>query len=269
MIATRVPNPDAADGEAVATGGGSLSDAVVTTNTDYYVRTDGSDTSTGLANTAAGAFRTVQAAVDYVTQNYIVPSNTITINVGVGTFAEAVLIRYYLGMGTMVIKGAGASSTTITSISSFAGGVQVQALKLSGGVDCVRATACGSVVINSGVEFGTASNAHIMAYLGGVVEVRSNNYVVSGNAAYHYQALNGGLITAMSSAVTLGTRTFSVFAFLHMGGQIDTTGMTYSGSVTGQRYNGNMLSMFYVAGGGSTYFPGSVVGAVSNGSVYA
>lgn len=242
---------------------------IITCDTTYYVRADGSNSNSGLENTACGAFLTVQHAADYVAQNLIIqPAVTVTIKVDAGTFAEAVVVRRFLGGGLLKIEGAG-STTLVTSINSFAGGVQVKDIKLSGGVDCIRATSGGaSVSILSGVELGSASNAHLMAYLGGQVEVASG-YTVSGNAPFHFQALNGGLISAHGQTVSLGSRSFSVFAFAHMQGAISSSGMSFSGTVSGQRYNGQLLSVISVNGAGGNYFPGTAGGAVSNNSIYA
>ena len=42
----------------------------LTASTNFYIRTDGSDSNTGLANTAAGAFLTLQGAYDKIANNY-------------------------------------------------------------------------------------------------------------------------------------------------------------------------------------------------------
>lgn len=57
------------------------------TQTNYYVRTDGNDANTGLANTAGGAWKTVRKASVTVTGSNI-------INVGVGTFNEPLQLNF-------------------------------------------------------------------------------------------------------------------------------------------------------------------------------
>ncbi len=73
-------------------------------NLDLYVRSDGSDTNNGLANTAAGAFATIQAAVNTLGL-YDFATYTVTIHVGVGiggTYAGATLASF---SGNLVITG--------------------------------------------------------------------------------------------------------------------------------------------------------------------
>ncbi len=43
---------------------------------------------------------------------------------------------------------------------------------------------------------------------------------------------------------------------------------TFSGAATGQRYAANTNSVINTGGGGPTFLPGSINGAVTNGGVY-
>ncbi|WP_159886209.1 C1q-like domain-containing protein [Paenibacillus puerhi] len=75
---------------------GKLDSAVPTKTTaeiTYYVRTDGNDNNAGTANTAAGAFRTIQKAVNSVPQ---IVNHTVTINVAAGTYSEDVILRNFI-----------------------------------------------------------------------------------------------------------------------------------------------------------------------------
>jgi hypothetical protein len=66
---------------------------LATSNLVFYVRTDGSDSNTGLANTAGGAFLTIQHAVDVVCSYDYEGLYYPTINVADGTYDEGVGIR--------------------------------------------------------------------------------------------------------------------------------------------------------------------------------
>ncbi|MBP6582593.1 MAG: hypothetical protein KA204_03850, partial [Chromatiaceae bacterium] len=78
----------------------------------YYVRTDGNDANTGLANTSGGAFLTIQKAID-VARSFDLSLYNITIAVGAGTFVEALLCGpYTTGGGYIAVQGT-AGSTAI------------------------------------------------------------------------------------------------------------------------------------------------------------
>jgi hypothetical protein len=73
-----------------------------TANITYYVRTDGDDSNTGLINSAAGAFLTIQHAIDILPQTI---NHTIGINVAAGTYAETITIAGFNGKGSIVVYG--------------------------------------------------------------------------------------------------------------------------------------------------------------------
>ncbi|ETT45207.1 hypothetical protein C162_21763 [Paenibacillus sp. FSL R7-269] len=80
-----------------------------TADVTYYVRTDGNDANTGLANTAGGAFKTIAKAVSMIP---IVVNHTFTINVGAGTYNEDVYIGGQSGKGEIKLLGSAVQATT-------------------------------------------------------------------------------------------------------------------------------------------------------------
>jgi hypothetical protein len=82
-----------------------------TADITFYVRTDGNDSNNGLANTAGGAFKTIQKAVDAVPQNI---NHPVIINVGPGTYAEKVSISGFGGRNNLTINGAETATSTHT-----------------------------------------------------------------------------------------------------------------------------------------------------------
>src|SRR5262245_35229457 len=88
----------------------------LTANRTYYVRTDGSDVNTGLANTAAGAFLTIQKAVDTISASLDLNGFTVTVQVADGTYTGAVALKNVVGFrtsGDLVIQGNAGSPTNV------------------------------------------------------------------------------------------------------------------------------------------------------------
>ncbi len=80
----------------------------------YYVRTDGNDSNTGLANTTSGAFKTIGKAISMIPQ---IVNHVITINVPPGTYAENISLSGYSGKGLINLNGASsATNTHVTNI---------------------------------------------------------------------------------------------------------------------------------------------------------
>lgn len=86
-----------------------------TADITYYVRTDGSDSNTGLSDTSGGAFLTIQHAINMIPQ---IVNHTVTINVAAGTYAESILAIGFSGKGTIDIVGDSVASTSRTIVSA-------------------------------------------------------------------------------------------------------------------------------------------------------
>lgn len=72
-----------------------------TADITYYVRTDGNDNNTGLVNTAGGAFRTIQRAINVVPD---IVNHTVVINIANGTYAETVSVYGFGGSGAVAFN---------------------------------------------------------------------------------------------------------------------------------------------------------------------
>jgi len=255
---------------------------VLTADRTYYVRTDGSDSNDGLTNSAGGAFRTLQKALDVVAT---VDFNgfTVTIQMGAGTYTGGALVPVCVGqktVGNLIIQGNTSDPTDVTI--SVTGGdairisdnamALIKSLTLTTTTlgHCLHAYGPGAVVQHDDLVFGACAQAHIMAQ-GGSKIVCPTSYTITGGAAQHWWARNGGTIDCDFATVTLtGTPAFSgAFAFAQQAGAILCGVMTFVGSATGQRYSAILNGVINTVGGGETYLPGSVAGVTATGGQYA
>lgn len=80
-----------------------------TADITYYVRTDGNDANNGLANTAGGAFRTINRALNAIPRTV---NHNASIFVSTGTYSEAVIVQGFSGTGTVALTGAATATNT-------------------------------------------------------------------------------------------------------------------------------------------------------------
>jgi hypothetical protein len=254
----------------------------LTASRTYYVRPDGIDSNDGRANTAGGAFQTIQKAIDVVAEQDIGKFN-VTIQLADGTYtAGANINSAWLGSGMVTLLGNTTtpsnvhinltSGTCITANNNAS--IRLSGLKLSSasggfGIYSVNGS---NVTLVAGIEFGTfgtAFEAHIVATQGGRVSFY-NNYAISGGAYNHMYCLLGGSITADGVAVTLtGTPAFAGgYVRAAKIGNVEQYGSTFVGSATGPRYSVSSNAVVDTAGGGASYFPGNSAGSTATGGQY-
>jgi hypothetical protein len=243
----------------------------------YYVRgADGSDSNNGEADTAAGAWKTIQHAVNFVGELDINNQN-ITIRVRAGTYTLGVLINGpWVGSGTVTLWGdtTTPSDCTISTTNAHAievkngGRLSVKGLKLvaTGGVSSgICCSNSGRVTCVGLMEFGACTFFHLYSHRKGFIESLGDNFTLSGGATAHAEANTGGLIYIRDNTVTTaGTPAFSLgFAVASRNGIVEYFSNTFSGTgATGPRFNVQQLGNIFTNGGGLTYFPGDAAGVV-------
>jgi hypothetical protein len=261
-------------------GGGNAGRDVLTADRTYYVRTDGSDGNTGLANTSGGAFATIQKAVNVALGTLDFFGWTVTIQVADGTYSAGGRIGPGVGItaaSKFVIKG---NSTTpgnvivsVTSSDAFAaesGGivtVKDMELRTATSGSCLATLTSGHIEFGN-IRFGTCAQRHMFTQsLGKIFAVA--NYAIVGGGECHMRA-SGGVIRTSNYGITItGTPAFSgAFAWAERAALVDAFSMTISGSATGKRYDVSGNGVVFTASGGSTYFPGNVNGATATGGQY-
>lgn len=245
----------------------------------YYVRTDGSDSNTGLANSAGGAFLTLQKAIDTVSALDI-GGNDVTIQVGNGTYTGGIsLSGPWLGPGTVTLQGdtTTPSNVVISTTSancitvSTVGRLSVKGFKFQTTTSgsCLYANTGGIITISGAVEFGACATYQVQTDRSGLITI-SSNYTISGGAQCHIAAVTSGIVVGAGITVTLtGTPAFSVsFVYQGRSGVVEYYSNTFSGSATGTRYLISENSVCFVFGGGATYLPGNAAGSATTGAQY-
>lgn len=267
----------------------------LTANRTYYVRSDGSDSNTGLIDSSGGAFLTWTKAVDVASAlDLSIYNVTIQCNQTGVTFTERVQFKSIVGYGSITLLGdettpanvlittaAGAGGYGVLGALDAAGvwfGLYVvRGIKIThtGGnaVYGLKAQNPGAIIQFKNVNFGAAVGGHIYSEFGGYI-CCIGAYSITAGTGNHVVAHQNGTVSLNQSGgpltVTLtGTPAFSgVFAFCHDGSFMRADAITYSGAATGSRYGITTNGVINTGGGGANYFPGNAVGTTATGGQY-
>lgn len=217
----------------------------LTADRTWYVRADGNDGNSGLANSSGGAFLTLQKAVDTVAALDLSTWQA-TIQVGDGTYTGAVALKRYIGSNPPVIQGNAAtpanvviSTTSADCITNDNGAwwtVKDLKVQTTTGGHCLYATNFGSIYF-SNLVFGNCAGFHLYSQANATIRAISN-YAVSGGAQMH-AAANGWIVLSARTITFSNSPNFSICNFLAgRGGVLECPAMVFTngGTVTGQRY---------------------------------
>lgn len=245
----------------------------------YYVRTDGSDSNTGLVNSSGGAFLTLQNAINVAaaldSAIYDVTIQVVNLASPSTYTAAGIVLKNMAGAGKIIIVGD--ETTPANVVVACSSGDQFWGLHISTiyslrGMKLTSASAgtamrseYGSYIQYQNLDFGAGFGEQIRTTAGGAIESTGNS-TISGSAAYHQRAILGGVIRDSGRTITLtGTPNFtSSFAEAQFGGNIQVNSNAYTGSATGKRYNATDLGLIYTGSAGATYLPGNSSGTGTN-----
>lgn len=251
-------------------GGSSGGREVLSADRTYYVRTDGSDSNDGLANTSGGAFLTIQKAVDTICDTLDTKSYAATVQIADGTYTGAVVLRKTVGRGVAKILGNVTTPANVVISTTSANAISSASI-CEWAIDSLKVqtttSGWGIAIANARVElyainFGACQSGHLRVY-NHADGVFMSNYAISGAAPVHWQAQSQGRLYAGGKTLTItGTPAFSTgFAKAFDLAMIQCDGMTFSGSATGKRYTGmTSNAVINTSGGGASYLPGDTAG---------
>lgn len=242
----------------------------------YYVRTDGSDSNTGLNNTAGGAFATIQKAVD--TAVALDGSiYQITISVAAGTYSGVVL-KKYVGSVPIAITGdttTPANVTITTTAPDCILGEDVGAWKLGGlklqnttGGTGLHLRGATVVAFSGTMEFGACSSRHMFLIAGARLSIEAP-WRITGSSPYHISASVYSFFIVTNQPCTLvGSLAFSASFLECLGSEMRVFGVTFTGSATGARYYVAFNGLIRVYGAGANYLPGDAAGSTDGTGIY-
>lgn len=242
----------------------------------YYVRTDGNDANTGLIDSAAGAFRTIQRAVNEVAEDLDLGGYGVAIQVRSGTYQENVKLKPFLGTASVTLRGDNTTPANVVIAPSSGSCLAANAAStwIFEGFRVTSADshgiACVAPLLFQNIEFGPCAGFHVYCATGADVSVLGA-YRISGGASAHIATDSSGATVRMEGrAVTLvGTPAFSTaFVYAVRGSAVIAGGATFSASATGARYSAQSNAVVDTGGGGATFFPGSVAGNTATGGQY-
>lgn len=257
-------------------GGGAMRELLTAART-YYVRTDGSDSNNGLANTSGGAFLTLQKAYNTAialdTGGYAV-----TIKAADGTYTAGVSIdKPLVGGGQLIVEGntTTPSNAVISLSSGSCFGISNYAIATVRGFKLVNSggygilCSVGGRAFASSMEYGACSAHHNRASGSGSQIELTGAIAISGDAQTFIAADGSGANTQLSqSTVTFsGTRTFSTaFAWSTRNAGLRTFTMTWAGthaSTVGKKYD---YTMNATGEHNSVTLPGGTAGTTATGA---
>lgn len=194
----------------------------LTTARAYYVRPDGSDTNTGLANSAGGAFKTPQKAVDTVLKTIDMDGFSVSIYLGDGTYPGALTIDGdFIGNGLVQIIGNISSpGNVILDAPSGADAVTADDTKIRLNSLTVQNTGNGNGLVSKNYAIIEHTNCVLddvasdmfLSQMGGIIRCLSSADI-QGNANSFCHATDHGIIDWSNSTINLHNNTFTTYAW--------------------------------------------------------
>lgn len=248
----------------------------LTTALTIYVRKDGSDSNTGRADNAGGAYLTIGKAVSAIdgidSRGFAV---TIQVRGTSVTYAEALSFTKPLrGGGTLTLVGDNTTPANII-INSTGDGITVGAgvsINISGFKFTSTAAAInvGGIVNLSSFNIGACTSNALVTYGGGALLNVTGNFTVSGGGGSLFHIAHGGGVTTDASTCTFsGSPAYSAYVVGMSENSWCNFQTTWSGTVTGIRSFLHQGATCEAAGGAAhpdDYFPGSVTSTWINAS---
>jgi hypothetical protein len=259
----------------------------------------GSDLNTGLIGSPV---QTIQRAFDILRDKYDLAGWTVTVQLANGVYSDGLKLRGRLvgqqSPASLILKGnsASPSSVTISDTTVPTGffergdGVAVYAnwgalltvdgCRLVGGHRDLWANTHSEIrILNIVFSNSGTTDTHLAASHGAIVRVRGN-YTVNGNCSRsHCLATDHGSVMLsdtgdpeLNPTITFsGTPSVGITLETQRMGMILTQSSqtTFSGSVTGKKFQLDTLGLLWTNGsGGTMYIPGDQGGTAINGAIF-
>lgn len=251
-------------------------------NRTYYVRTDGSDSNSGLVNTAGGAFLTIQKAVTVVTTTLDLRGYTVTIQLGDGTYTVSSTIELVPLVGvsdnSAIIQGNTADPTAviIKNASNDIFSVHGSGWKISY-VTFDMESGKNAVYIDNGL--GSITNINFIGYTGarciylhgsGVRYDVQGSITISGDFSRFLDAANNSYCFVNADMTVSGPCTFSVFIEVNNSATVIArdSSLSTSDTMTGKRYDVTTNGVLTAPSASTTFFPGDSAGTTATGGQY-
>jgi hypothetical protein len=248
--------------------------------TTFYVASTGNDSNPG---TSSLPFLTLQGAVNAIAK--FASSTAVTINVAAGTYAGVNIPPSFISSWNFV--GSGQTTCTINGTSTsmsrgravlggFGANVTMTGFAFASYYENVNVQPGGSMILNNcNFTQGSGGGNSAVGVYGYCQLIGSCNFA-NGTYSEFLLALQGGNIRVgyhdsfITQAVTLNFGTSTVTSGTVMAQQggsfaFDPSTVTFSGTVTGPRFNAVYGGSIGTSGAGLSYLPGSVAGGAPTG----
>lgn len=127
----------------------------------YYVRSDGNDNNNGLANTAAGAFKTITKAIGVIPK---VVNHKVIIYISAGTYSESVVVSGLITDNDFSIIGSGVVNIASLEVINCYGVINITGLTATTTTkDSFKASSSGRVVFTSCIASVTSTFSSFFA----------------------------------------------------------------------------------------------------------
>ena len=261
----------------------ALEPTVLGGNTAFFVNAStGSDSNTGFSS--GSAWLTLQHAWNWIQSNVNLNGHIVTVNCTgaftAGVNGQGALQGASQGTSAFVWQFASGSSVIATNSSCFeastsaafsvrstGGNLALSATGTGANQGCgLISTSGGNINLNSGVQFENCDFANVYAQSSGSI-VLNSSFTISGTSGRMFFALQNGSIGFSNTgfAVTSsGTTSYTLGVVIaQIGGEINVTGTTFTGTVTGQRFNAGTNGVVFTASGDVNFIFGNVAGTVN------